>query len=62
MLEKGKAYLALDEPAEARDAVLEAARINPFDPEVHELLAKAYDGLGDSEAAERERRFATLVQ
>ena len=61
-IELGKAHLAMDQPAEARDAVLEAARINPFDPEVHELLAQAYESLGDTEAAERERRFASLVQ
>jgi tetratricopeptide (TPR) repeat protein len=61
-IEMGKAHLALDQPERARDAVLEAARINPFDPEVHRLLAEAYDGLGNTEAAERERRFASLVE
>ncbi len=58
----GKASAALGEHADARDHLLEAARINPFDPEVHALLAAAYDALGDKDTATREREYAALVR
>jgi hypothetical protein len=40
----------------------EAARINPFDPEVHEKLAEVYSRLGDARMAEKFRKFAKLVR
>ena len=60
-LELGRAQIASKQWAAARDNLLEAARINPFDPEVHELLAKAYEGLGQKELAARERELRALV-
>ena len=60
-LELGRAQIANKQWSAARDNLLEAARINPFDPEVHELLAKAYEGLGQKELAARERKLRALV-
>lgn len=60
-LELGRAQIANKQWSAARDNLLEAARINPFDPEVHELLARAYEGLGQKELAERERKLRALV-
>ncbi|WP_242392021.1 peptidase MA family metallohydrolase [Anaeromyxobacter oryzisoli] len=47
--------------ARARDRLLVANRQDPFDPEIHAGLAKAYGGLGDPGAASREARFATIL-
>ncbi len=58
----GAAHLGADQPEEAKEHLVEAARINPFNPEIHELLGETYEQLGDEEAAERERKFAKLVQ
>ncbi|MBA2664586.1 MAG: tetratricopeptide repeat protein [Bradymonadaceae bacterium] len=58
----GKASNALGEHAKARDYLLEAARINPFNPEVHHELAQAYEKLGQQELAKREREFVQLVR
>lgn len=61
-IEMGRAALALERYAQARDYLIEAARINPFDPLVHEQLAQAYSRLGDEAAAEESRRFEKLVR
>jgi tetratricopeptide (TPR) repeat protein len=47
--------------AGAREAFLVANRIDPFDPEIHVGLAAAAEGMGDGEAASRERRFAQIL-
>jgi Flp pilus assembly protein TadD len=60
-IEMGKASLALGQYAQARDYLNEAARINPFDPEVHEKLSQAYEKLGQADMAEKFRKFAKLV-
>jgi len=60
-LEGGKARLRSGDAERAVEDLEEAVRINPFDPEVHELLAGAYEKVGDTDAAERERRFAKMV-
>ena len=61
-IELGKASLKSGQPRKAEEYLLEAARINPYDPEVHELLAKVYDATKRRKLAERERKFARLVQ
>jgi tetratricopeptide (TPR) repeat protein len=61
-LEMGRAYLVLEDWANARDHLREAARINPFNPEIHSLLARAYDKLGQAELAAQAREFAQLVR
>ena len=61
-IEMGRAALALEQYAEAREYLIEAARINPFDPVVHEQLARAYSKLGDESAAEESRKFEKLVR
>ena len=61
-LELGRAYLAYGNYHEARRALREAARINPFNPEIHEKLARAADELGEGEEVEQARRAADLVQ
>jgi tetratricopeptide (TPR) repeat protein len=61
-LELGKASLGADRTDKAIEYLLEAARINPFDPAIHEHLAEAYEKSGEAEAAARERKFAQLVR
>jgi len=45
----------------ARDALLRANGTDPFDPEIHAGLARAYEGLGDAATASREQRFAQIL-
>ena len=60
-LELGRAYEAGGNYHAAREALREAARINPFNPEIHELLASVADALGHGDEADEARRFARLV-
>lgn len=46
---------------EALEALDEALGVNPFDPRVHEELARAYDALGRSVDAQRAREDAARV-
>jgi tetratricopeptide (TPR) repeat protein len=61
-IELGRAALANGQTANARDYLIEAARINPFNPDIHTQLAIAYERLGDNVKAEQSRAFAQLVQ
>lgn len=61
-VEMGTAALAIKDYARARDYLNEAARINPFDPAVHERLAEVYAQLGDAESADKFRGFAQMVR
>ncbi len=61
-LELGRASNALGDHKNARTYLLEAARINPFNPDIHDQLAIAYDKLGHAELAKREREFVQLVR
>ncbi len=47
--------------ANARDAFLQANRVDPFDPEIHAGLAEALSALGDGPGASREKRFAEIL-
>lgn len=47
--------------APARDHLLAANRQDPFDPEIHAGLSRVLSELGDSGAASREARFATIL-
>lgn len=58
----GKAAAALGKWPEAREFLIEAARINPFDPEVHSELARVYRQLGMNDKAEESARFEALVK
>lgn len=58
----GHGYLKKGAYPEAKIALLEAARLNPFDPEVHEHLAVVFDKLGDQKRAQQEREFLRLLQ
>ncbi|MBT9561042.1 MAG: tetratricopeptide repeat protein [Myxococcales bacterium] len=60
-LYRGKARLALGDPDGARSDFERAIRLNPFDPEVHGLLADALSRLGDTDAAAAERRQQRLL-
>ncbi len=51
----GKIYLKLKDLKKAREAFLESIQINPFNPEVHQGLAEAYEGLGEKSLAARAR-------
>ena len=59
--ELGRAAHAMGKHEEAKEALLEAIRINPFDPAIHEDLAMVLDALGDKDGAKRERDLAKLV-
>lgn len=61
-LSLGRAYNQLKKFNEAKIMLLEAARINPFDPAVHEELARAFKNLGNTREAEREQAFLTLLR
>ncbi len=61
-IEMGHAALALGHYDDARDYLREAARLNPFDPDVFDKLAEAYDKLGNAKMAEKFRKFEKLVE
>lgn len=56
--ERGRALVLLDRPREALPSLLSFVRTNPYDPAVHEGLARVWDALGHPSLAERERRLA----
>jgi tetratricopeptide (TPR) repeat protein len=60
-LYRGKARLAVGDYEKARDDLIGALRINPFDPEVHGLLAQAYRKLSNDEQADLEERQQQIV-
>ncbi len=55
--ERGRALVLLGRPREALPALLFFARTNPYDPAVHEGLARVWEALGQPTLAERERRL-----
>ena len=57
----GRLELKQQQWANARDAFLQANRIDPFDPEIHSGLAQALGALGDANGASREKRFAEIL-
>lgn len=61
-IQLGRAAYELGQYDEARQHLDEAARINPFDPEVHARLALVYEKLGDAERARRAAEFEKLVK
>jgi predicted Zn-dependent protease len=54
----GQTYLKLRDFKEARDSFLESIQISPFNTEVHQGLATAYEMLGDQASALKERERA----
>lgn len=54
---RGAALVALSRPEEAKEPLLEAVRLNPFDPEPHCLMAELE---GDPERAQEQRACALL--
>lgn len=56
--ERGRALVLLDRRQEALAPLLFFARTNPYDPAVHEGLARTWEALGQPALAERERRLA----
>lgn len=58
----GRAYIEAEEYEAAREALREAARINPFNPEIHELMGRAYRRLGDNDGVERASHALNLVR
>lgn len=56
--ERGRALVLLDRPGDALPSLLFFARTNPYDPAVHEGLARVWEALGHPSLAERERRLA----
>lgn len=57
----GDAYLRKGSYEQAREHLEAAILNNPFDPDVHGYLAKAFSGLGREAEAARERRAQELV-
>jgi tetratricopeptide (TPR) repeat protein len=60
-VQKGRLHLRAQQWEKAREHMLLANRVNPFDPEIHAGLAKAAEALGDAKTAERERRFTRIL-
>ena len=52
----------LVKPNQALPLLLTANAINPFDPEIHSLLAEIYFSLGKNEEGEREKKTAELLK
>ena len=61
-LSLGKSYNQLKAFEKAKVALMEAARINPFDPDIHRELAIAFEKLGDSKNAKKEQGFLLLLR
>jgi len=53
----GKIHLKLKDFKKAKEAFLESVQINPFNPEVHQGLAEAYEKLGEQGLAAREKEI-----
>jgi len=60
-LNRGKAALKTERVEEAREALEHALRLNPFDVEMHTLLAEAAARLGDHATRDREREALRLL-
>ena len=60
-LHRAESLNKLGRHSEALPALEAAVGINPFDPRVHSEYARAYDAAGNTELAERARRFARIV-
>ena len=54
----GQTHLKLKDVVKAKEAFLESIQINPFNPEVHQGLATAYERLGNPAASLKEREIA----
>lgn len=61
-LVSGRALLALEDYSGARARLLEAVRLNPFDPDAHRDLKRALEGVGDHAGAEREQKVLVLLE
>jgi tetratricopeptide (TPR) repeat protein len=46
----------------ARDTLIKATRLDPFDPGIQDQLATAYEATGDAESAARAREFTALLR
>lgn len=57
----GRLYLKQQKWTAAVEAMLRANRVDPFDPEIHAGLTQAYQALGNTELASRERRFMEIL-
>lgn len=58
----GRCLLRLDKPQEALEALNEAIRLAPHDPEVYELRSKAYRAVGDVKKAEADAARAKQLK
>jgi peroxiredoxin/tetratricopeptide (TPR) repeat protein len=56
----GELLVKQGQPAPARQHLVEAVAINPFDPEVHELLVEVYTKLGETASADRHARYLKI--
>lgn len=57
-----RAYDELGDPAKAIEYANVAIGINPYDPDVHELLATLHEKAGDQDKAAQERAMAKLLE
>jgi tetratricopeptide (TPR) repeat protein len=60
-LHLGRLHLKRKEWPAAREALLRANAVDPFDPEIHAGLAQVGEATGDADGAAREKRFAQLL-
>ncbi|HZZ86316.1 MAG TPA: tetratricopeptide repeat protein [Anaeromyxobacteraceae bacterium] len=60
-VQAGRLHVKRKEWAKAREELLLANRVDPFDPEIHAGLSQAAAALGDKDVAAREEKFAKLL-
>jgi tetratricopeptide (TPR) repeat protein len=58
----GRLYIAQAHYEQARQALLEAVQINPFDPMIHHHLAESYRQLGQEDKAQQEELLFKRLQ
>jgi tetratricopeptide (TPR) repeat protein len=60
-LHLARIHLKQKDWAQAKDQLLLANAVDPFDPEIHAGLAAVHEAQGDAGAASREKRFTQLL-
>ncbi len=58
---KAMAFMRLDNTDEAKSMLIQAVRVNPFDPKVHELRRRVAESEGDSETLEQVQKLLDIL-
>jgi len=62
LLLAARIHTELGRHEEARDTLIEATKLEPFDPNIQQQLAAAYEATGDSASAARARELTALLR